>query len=144
MSRSVGSLSSEETKRMASELEMLIDQPYKYNFSILRAIELLVIQRVAEKICTYDDEIPLEDKSVTVEIPLFGDLTITPRVFHEKHRLTDESSIHLSFDFVPSNSFKADVLRAYNEKETPIADIFANIYGERLKVLYNSLVEGKA
>lgn len=142
MSRSAGSLSSKEAKIMSQELEQILDTPYKYNFSILRVIELLLCQRIVESVCSFDEDVPYEDREITVEIPLIGDLTISPRVFHEQHRLTNESSLHFDFKFSPSSGFKSDILRAYQSRETQLADIFANIYGERLKDLYNRL-EGR-
>jgi hypothetical protein len=143
MARSVGSLSTTEAKNMSKELEQIIETPYKYNFSILRVVELLICQRVVEQLCKYDDNTTLESRQTVVEIPLLGDLKISPRYFHEQHRLTDESSIHFNFEFVPTNCFRTDLLKAYLSKESPLADTFANIYGERLKELYSRLEGGE-
>lgn len=142
MARSKGSLSSEEAKTMAKELEQLEDTDYKYNFNYLRLIELLICYRITEAILAYPEDTPIEEKTVTVEIPLLGDLTISPKVFHSQHRLTNEHSLHIDFSFNPTSGFKSDIIRSYTNKETPLTDIFSDLYAERLKDLYEKLRGG--
>lgn len=139
MSRSKGSASSTEAKTVSRELEQFSGQPYKYNFDYLRLIELLIIYRVAESICSFPDSADIEDKVVTVEIPLLGNLTILPRKFHAQHRLTNEPSLHFDFKFEPLSCFKSDLIKAYVEKETDLTTMLSNLYGERLKELYSRL-----
>ena len=130
---------SKEAKSISHELEMLCGSGFKYNFDLLRLIELLICQRVAETVCEFDESASIEDKCVTVEIPLIGDLTIKPSVFHAQHRLTNEPSFHLDFEFTPSSGFNADVRKAYTENSTELTNIFSNLYGDRLKSLYERL-----
>jgi hypothetical protein len=142
MSRLKGSSSSKEAKDFSHELEILGDKPFKYNFDYLRMIELLISYRIAEAVCDFDDDTPIEDKVVTVEIPLIGDLTIYPRLFHAQHRLTGEPSAHFDFKFDPSSCFKSDIVKAYTSKSTDLTDVFSNVYGDRLKELYSRLCGG--
>ena len=142
MARSKGSLSSDEAKIMAKELESLGDTTFKYNFDYLRMIELLLCYRITESILDYPEDTPFENREVTVEIPLIGDLTISPKVFHSQHRLTNEQSLHFDFTFSPSSGFKSDLIRAYTDKDTPLTDIFSKLYGDRLKDLYYRLKHG--
>jgi hypothetical protein len=139
MSRSKGSASSTEAKTISKELEQLSGKPYKNNFDYLRLIELLIVYRVAERICEFPEDADIEDKDVTVEIPLIGNLTISPRKFHAQHRLTNEPSLHFNFRFEPLSCFKSDLLKAYSEKSTDLTTMAANLYSERLKELYNRL-----
>lgn len=142
MARSKGSLSTEEAKNMAHELEILSDAEYKYNFNYLRLIELLICYRITESVLQFDENTPLEEQVVTVELPLLGNLTISPRVFHAQHRLTNEQSLHFDFSFTPTSGFKSDIMRAFMAKETPLTDIFSDLYSERLKDLYDKLRGG--
>lgn len=139
MARSKGSSSSKEAKQIARELEALEETKFRHNFDYLRLIEVLLCYRIAEAVCDFDEDTPIEEKAVTVEIPLIGDLTISPSKFHAQHRLTNEPSVHFSFDFTPSSGFKADIVKAYMQKESPMTEIFSNIYGDRLKDLYERL-----
>ena len=139
MSRSKGSASSTEAKTISKELGQLSGRPYKNNFDYLRLIELLIVYRVAERICEFPEDADIEDKEVTVEIPLIGNITISPRKFHAQHRLTNEPSLHFNFHFEPLSCFKSDLLKAYSEKSTDLTTMAANLYSERLKELYNRL-----
>ena len=142
MARSKGSLSSAEAKAFSQEMTMLAGTPYKYNFDLLRLISILICQRISENVCSYPSDEDICNKIVTVEIPLIGDLTVKPRVFHEKHGMTDKPSIHFDFDFKPSSSFKSSVYKAYIEGVSDIPDIFSGIYGEQLKEVYHRMREG--
>ena len=141
MPRSKGSLSTKEAKKVAQELEQLLGTDYKYNFDILRVIEMLICQRIQEQVCTFEEDTPLEERSCEVEIPLIGVLKITPSVFHDAHGMTNEPSKHFDFNFKPTSAFKQDVLRAYNNKEPEIGDVFADVYIEKVHELYNKLRE---
>ena len=141
LARYAGSSSSKEAKSIAEELEQLGGKPYKYNFDYLRLIELLLAYRITEQICSFSKDTPLEEKIVTVEIPLIGDLTISPQKFHAKHRLTDEPSVHFDFTFKPSSGFKSDMVKAYASNESALPEVLANIYGDRLNYLYKRLKE---
>lgn len=141
MARQKGSVSSTEAKVISKEIEALNGSPYRYNFDFLRIIELLISYKIAEAVCNYPKETPLEEIEVTVEIPLIGDLTIKPRVFHEKHRLTDEPSMHFDFEFSPTSAFKADVSHAFMGRNADLADVFSNMYSQRLQELYKRLKE---
>ncbi len=143
MSRSHGSISTAETKKIASEINQIIETPYKYNLSILRMIEILICQRISEQVCEFDSDTKLEDRVVKVEIPLIGILTIKPSTFHKNHRLTDESSVHFEFKFKPTSCFKSDIILAYKERTSELADNFLSIYSERINDLYDSLKGGE-
>lgn len=139
VARHKGCLSSEESKSISKELESLGYNSYKFNFDFLRVIEMLICRRIVEQICSYDPDVSPEDKVVTVEIPLLGDLVISARTFHERHRLTEKPSIHFEWTFIPSSGFKTDVSAAFFEKKCPITEAFNRLYGSRLKDIYERL-----
>jgi hypothetical protein len=141
MSRLKGSVSSKEAKTISKEIEQLQGTTYRYNFDFLRLVELLISYRVAECVCEYPKDTPIDNMCVTVEIPLIGNLTITPRVFHEKHRLTEDQSFHFDFDFKPSSGFKSDISHAFLNKESDLSDVFSSLYSTRLQELYKRLQE---
>ena len=141
MGRHKGDQSSKEAKEYARELTKLLGTTYKYNFDMERAVELLLCHRVAEKLLEYGEDVDLVDREVTVEIPLLGDLTITPEVFHEKHRLTEKPSMHLDFQFKPLSGFKNDLLRLFAENSSPLQKELADEYGSRLKEMYARIRE---
>lgn len=139
MGRSKGSLSTPTANEIAKDMETLGCKNQKYNIYYLRLVELLVCYRVAEELCKYSSDVPIEERKVKVEIPLFGELTILPRQFHERHRLTDSPSVHLDFEFTPSSGFKVDMIKVFSEKNYDIAEIFSTLYSDRLKELYDRL-----
>ena len=141
MARYAGSSSTKEAKTISEELEQLGGKSYKYNFDYLRVIELLLAYRVAEQVCDYGEDTQLEEKITKVEIPLIGELTIRPRNFHAEHRLTKEPSVHFDFEFKPTSGFKSDIIKAYTDKSCSLAELLANIYGDRLDQLYKRLKE---
>lgn len=142
MSRSRGSLSTAEAKKVSEELSQILGTDYKYNFDILRVLEMLLCQRIQEQVSEFDEDTPLEEKTCEVEIPLIGTLTITPSVFHDSHGMTNEPSKHFDFNFKPTSAFKQDVLKAYNNKDPEIGQLFAEMYLEKVHNLYNQLREG--
>lgn len=142
MSRSRGSLSTAEAKKVSEELSQILGTDYKYNFDILRVLEMLLCQRIQEQVSEFDEDTPLEEKTCEVEIPLIGTLTITPSVFHDSHGMTNEPSKHFDFNFKPTSAFKQDVLKAYNNKDPEIGRLFAEMYLEKVHNLYNQLREG--
>lgn len=141
MSRSRGSLSTAEAKKVSEELSQILGTDYKYNFDILRVLEMLLCQRIQEQVSEFDEDTPLEEKTCEVEIPLIGTLTITPSVFHDSHGMTNEPSKHFDFNFKPTSAFKQDVLKAYNNKDPEIGQLFAEMYLEKVHNLYNQLRE---
>lgn len=141
MSRSRGSLSTTEAKKVSEELSQILGTDYKYNFDILRVLEMLLCQRIQEQVSEFDEDTPLEEKTCEVEIPLIGTLTITPSVFHDSHGMTNEPSKHFDFNFKPTSAFKQDVLKAYNNKDPEIGQLFAEMYLEKVHNLYNQLRE---
>jgi hypothetical protein len=141
LARLKGSVSSKEAKSISKEIELVQGSSYRFNFDFLRLVELLIAYRVAESVCDYPKGTPIEDMCITVEIPLIGFITITPRVFHEKHRLTDDQSFHFDFEFKPSSGFKSDISRAFLSKDCDLADVFSSIYSSRLQDLYQRLKE---
>lgn len=141
MSRSRGSLSTVEAKKVSEELSQVLGTDYKYNFDILRVLEMLLCQRIQEQVSEFDEDTPLEEKTCEVEIPLIGTLTITPSVFHDSHGMTNEPSKHFDFNFKPTSAFKQDVLKAYNNKDPEIGQMFAEMYLEKVHNLYNQLRE---
>ena len=141
MARYSGSSSTKEAKTISDELEQLGGRSYKYNFDYLRLIELLLAYRVAEQVCSYNADSTIEEKTTSVEIPLIGELTIKPRNFHSKHRLTEEPSVHFDFEFKPTSGFKSDIMKAYTDKSSSLTEILSNVYGDRLDQLYKRLKE---
>jgi hypothetical protein len=143
LARLKGSVSSKEAKTISKEIEQIQGSSYRYNFDFLRLIELLISYKIAESVAEYEKDTPLDEMSVTVEIPLIGELEITPRYFHEKHRLTDEPSLHFDFNFTPTSAFKSDVMRAFTAKDCDLKDVAASIYSDRLQELYKRFQNGE-
>lgn len=134
MARLSGSLCSEEAKDVSAELSQLSGLPYRQNLDYLRFIEKLVVYRIAEQVRenSHGNDLP----EVTVEIPLIGNLTIKPIVFHKAHRLTDKPSLHFEYVFEPLSGFKKGILSAFLNKESDLPTEFAQKYGEKLSKLY--------
>lgn len=139
LARSKGSLSSKVAKEFAKEMEQLGGSKYRENFDCLRMIEMLMCQRIMEQVQEYEDDTEIYQKVTKVELPLIGNIIVTPRIFHEAHGVTNKPSIHFDFTFEPSNVFKSDVLSAYTKNESPIPEYFAEKYTKQLKDLYNDL-----
>jgi hypothetical protein len=139
MGRQKGAITTPETNSIANEIEQLLGTKRKYNIDTLRLLELLLSYRVAENICSYDKDTPINEIPSSVEIPFIGTVNIKPSVFHEKHRLTDEPSIHLEFSFTPNNGFKSDILRAYRNKDCELAELFSKLYSDRLNEVYERM-----
>lgn len=144
MSRSKGSTSSATAKEMSHQIETILGTKYKYNFDILRMVELLICYKIVQELDKLDksEEADPNNRSVTVEIPLIGNLTITPSEFHSKHGITNEPSTHFEFEFKPTSGFKSDVARAFNDMDSGIGDEFAQIYSDRLTELYDKFRRG--
>lgn len=142
MARSVGSMSSKEAKLISDELVTLSGTSYKQNFDYLRFIEMLLCYRISESVRKNGLSPKGLKPDVTIEIPLIGNLTIKPTVFHRTHRLTNEQSIHFEYEFKPTSCFKTDISKAYETGESDIPIIFTQLYGEKLKDYYNELKEG--
>lgn len=141
MSRHKGCLSSATAKEIARELEQLGGKSYRYNFDYLRLIEVLLCHRIAEAVSEFPEDTPLEEREVTVELPLIGNLTIKPEQFHSEHRLTGKPSTHLEFIFKPLSGFKSDVMKSFFSGTSPLAEAAADLYSDRLKYLYKCLKE---
>ena len=133
MARSVGSLSTTEAKDMAKELEVLTGLPYKQNLDYLRFIEMLISYRLSEQLLSCDNKLK---KTCSVEIPLIGVLTITPKIFHKNHHLTDKFSLHFDFKFTPTSAFKKSILTAYQTGECELPLEFSKKYGQYLSDVY--------
>lgn len=139
MSRSKGSLSSAQAKEVAQELSQILGTPYKYNFDVLRVIEMSLCQRILEQVCEFPEGTPVEEMVCTVEIPLIGDLVIKPSVFHGAHGITNKPSTHFEFIFKPTSSFKQDIGRAYSKEHPELAEEFSQIYMEKVRELYEKM-----
>lgn len=135
MARSEGSLCSQEAKDYATEIFQLSGLPYKQNLDYLRFIERLVTYRITEQVrelSTDTTNLPI----VEVEIPLLGNLTIKPVIFHKVHRLTDKPSLHFEYSFEPLSGFKQHIINAYTDKECDLPVEFAHEYGRKLVDIY--------
>lgn len=144
MPRSKGSLSTQQAKEISQEIAALIGTPYKYNLDIMRLIELLLCQRIVEQVTAYDDGVPITERDATVEIPLIGELSIIPNVFHESHGMTNQPSIHFDYVFKPTSAFKQDINRAFSQHQTDLPEILTEVYSEKVTEAYRKLREENA
>ena len=144
MPRSKGSLSTQQAKEISQEIAALIGTPYKYNLDIMRLIELLLCQRIVEQVTAYDDSVPITERDATVEIPLIGELSIIPNVFHESHGMTNQPSIHFDYVFKPTSAFKQDINRAFSQHQTDLPEILTAVYSEKVTEAYRKLREENA
>lgn len=143
LARSKRSLSSDEAKLMSKEMETLFETKYRDNLDFMRMLEMLLIQRIAEQTCNFNEDTPVYMMSTKVDIPLVGTLKVIPSVFHAVHGTTKQPSYHFEFEFEPSSSFKTDLIKAYTTKESDISYYFSDLYGKELKDLYNKMRGGE-
>lgn len=136
MSRSSGSLCSQEAKSFAEELATLTGMSYRQNLDYIRFIEQLMSFRICEQVRDYAFREDNSKPTAVVEIPLIGKLTIKPVIFHKAHRLTDKPSLHFEFIFTPMSGFKKHILDAYTLGECTLPTEFANMYGDTLADIY--------
>lgn len=141
MPRSKGSLSTQQAKEISQEVSDLIGTPYKYNLDIMRLIEILLCQRIVEQVTAYSDDVPITERDVTIEIPLIGELSIIPNVFHESHGMTNQPSIHFDYVFKPTSAFKQDINRAFAQHQTELPEILTRVYSEKVQEAYRKLRE---
>lgn len=141
MPRSKGSLSTQQAKEISQEVSDLIGTPYKYNLDIMRLIEILLCQRIVEQVTAYSDDVPVTERDVTIEIPLIGELSIIPNVFHESHGMTNQPSIHFDYVFKPTSAFKQDINRAFAQHQTELPEILTRVYSEKVQEAYRKLRE---
>lgn len=141
MPRSKGSLSTQQAKEISQEVSDLIGTPYKYNLDIMRLIEILLCQRIVEQVTAYPDDVPITERDVTIEIPLIGELSIIPNVFHESHGMTNQPSIHFDYVFKPTSAFKQDINRAFAQHQTELPEILTRVYSEKVQEAYRKLRE---
>ena len=141
MPRSKGSLSTQQAKEISQEVSDLIGTPYKYNLDIMRLIEILLCQRIVEQVTAYPDDVPITERDVTIEIPLIGELSIIPNVFHESHGMTNQPSIHFDYVFKPTSAFKQDINRAFTQHQTELPEILTRVYSEKVQEAYRKLRE---
>ena len=98
LARSKRSLSSDEAKLMSKEMETLFETKYRDNLDFMRMLEMLLIQRIAEQTCNFNEDTPVYMMSTKVDIPLVGTLKVIPSVFHAVHGTTKQPSYHFEFE----------------------------------------------
>lgn len=136
--RRVGTILSPECKNYAKDIENICDVPENINLQYLRLIESLVCQRICEQV--QENKKHNEDVPVTVEIPLIGNLTITPQVWHKHHLKTDKPSIHYNFDFEPLPTFKTHISKIYTSDECSLVSLLSETYAKTIVDMYKELI----
>ncbi len=119
------------SKDIAEDLSLINGLPNKINMEYIRNIQQLILYRICEQRLS-------GKKSISVEIPLIGLLTI---YFENVKSELDIKLKDLKFIFEPTNSFGDDVVKAFNNEGFDLPELLANRYGERILKQYNELLE---
>ena len=136
--RKVGTILSPECKSYAKDIETICEVPEYIGLQLLRLISSLVCQRISEQV--QENKKNGIEKSVNVEIPLLGNLIITPQIWHKHHLKTDKPSVHFNFEFKPLPTFKTQVSKIYNNDECELITLLSKEYAKILVETYKSLI----
>lgn len=136
--RKIGTILSPECKSYAKDIETISEIPANIALQLLRLIESIVCQRLLEKF-QESKRNNNELESISVEIPLMGNLIVTPQIWHKHHLKTDKPSIHFDFAFEPFTSFKNHISKIYNEDTCELISLLSKEYAEILVKTYKDL-----
>lgn len=137
--RKPGTILSPECKSYAKDIETICDVPEYIALQLIRLIENLICQRISEQV----QENKGNNKTlepVSVEIPLLGNLIITPQIWHKHHLRTDKPSIHFDFKFEPLNTFKNHISKMYNNDSCELISLLSKEYADILVKAYKDLI----
>ena len=138
--RKIGTILSPECKTYSKDIENITTVPEYINLQYLRLIENLVCQRICEQVLENKKEC-ITDNPVTVEIPLIGNLTITPVNWHKSHLGTGKSSLHFDFDFEPLPTFKKHIQSIYTTDNCELISLLSEQYSKILVNNYSKFME---
>lgn len=137
--RKPGTILSPECKNYAEDIETISGVPKDISLQLLRLIEGLVCQRICEQVQENkknDTNLP-----INVEIPLIGNLIITPQMWHKHHLRTDKPSTHFNFEFKPLSTFKTHISKIYNKDECELVSLLSESYAKILVETYKNLLQ---
>jgi hypothetical protein len=136
--RRVGTILSPECKNYAKDIQTICDVPEYINLQMLRLIESLICQKIAEQV--QENKKQNKNEPIVVEIPLVGNLTITSQIWHKHHLRTDKPSTHINFEFEPLPTFKNHVSKIYNNDDCPLISLLSESYAKILVDTYKDLI----
>ena len=119
------------SKDIAEDLSLLNGLPNKINLEYIRNIQQLIMYRICEQRL-------IGRKTVSVEIPMLGMLTIST-----KDTVTSNINIKpsdLVYSFEPTKQFNQCVVQAFNNEGFDLPEMLASKYGDRILKVYNDLL----
>lgn len=133
--RKVGTILSPECKTYAKDIQDITGVDEYINLQYLRLIENLVCQRICEQIVENKKaEVTLEP--VSVEIPLIGNLIITPVLNNNK----SDNSLSFMYAFEPLTTFKKHIQSMYSTNNCEIISLLSDNYSKQLVETYESIL----
>ena len=119
------------SKDIAEDLSLLNGLPNKINLEYIRNVQQLIMYRICEQRL-------IGRKTVSVEIPMLGMLTIST-----KDTITSNINIKpsdLVYSFEPTKQFNQCVAQAFNNEGFDLPEMLASKYGDRILKVYNDLL----
>lgn len=119
------------SKDIAEDLSLINGLPNKINLEYIRNVQQLIMYRICEQRL-------IGRKTVSVEIPMLGMLTIST-----KDTVTSDINIKpsdLIYSFEPTKQFNQCVAQAFNNEGFDLPEMLASKYGDRILKVYNDLL----
>lgn len=143
--RKQGTILSPKCKEYANEIELLTNVPQHINLQYLRIIESLVCHNINEELLNVKNNMENNENeelpSITVELPLLGNLTIIPKLWHHNHLRTGKPSIHYEFAFEPFPAFKTHISKIYAGEDCEMVSLLSDTYSKMLVNTYKNIME---
>jgi len=134
--RKVGTILSPECKVYAKDIEDITGVDEYINLQYLRLIENLVCHRICEQAMINKKEDNVMEP-ITVEVPLMGNLTVTP--MKGIHKSDTNLSFTFTFDALPT--FKKHIQKIYLENSCELISLLSEKYSKELVETYNHIME---
>ena len=133
--RKVGTILSPECKSYAKDIQDITGVDEYINLQYLRLIENLVCHRICENVLENKKaEVALEP--VTVEIPLIGNLVITPVLSTNKN----DTTLSFMFGFNPLPTFKKHIQSIYSTNNCELISLLSDDYAKKLVETYENIL----
>jgi hypothetical protein len=131
--RKTGTILSPECKTYAKDITDITGVDEYINLQYLRLIENLVCQRICEQVLDNKKE-DVANKPVEVEIPLIGNLIITPV------RGANNNSLSFMFSFEALPTFKKHISQIYTNNTCELISLLSETYSKELVETYENVL----
>ena len=131
--RKVGTILSPECKTYAKDISDITGVNEYINLQYLRLIENLVCQRICEK-ALENEKNAVVNSPVEVEIPLIGNLVITPI------EGATAGSLSFLYKFEPLSTFKKHIHDIYTTHNCELVSLLSETYSKELEKTYNDIL----